>query len=266
MSYADRKQPAEALPYLQRSLELSQPHDSIVRKLYYLIVQAHRKLGQRAEAMSACQAGRVYYPHDAELLYQDGQLRMEAGEAAGAEACFQELLRTREGEHFAGVPSGLHSYWPRHQLAMLCCEQGRAAEAEAQWRAALAEHPRFAPAWMGLEDLYMAQGRCADLESVARQWEAVPQGRVEAITVRAREHLARQEFTQARQLLEESIALAPDYLRPRVLLSHVLLQEDRDLQAAEKALRDVLALDPEHAEAKQNLHVLLQQLDRNKCV
>jgi Tfp pilus assembly protein PilF len=49
-----------------------------------------------------------------------------------------------------------------------------------------------------------------------------------------------------------------------LLLSHVYLQEGRDLAAAERALRDVLALDPEHVEAKQNLHVLLQQLNRNR--
>jgi len=38
----------EALPMLQRSLERSQPGDSIVRKLYALIAQCHRRLGEAA--------------------------------------------------------------------------------------------------------------------------------------------------------------------------------------------------------------------------
>jgi cytochrome c-type biogenesis protein CcmH/NrfG len=47
-----------------------------------------------------------------------------------------------------------------------------------------------------------------------------------------------------------------------VILSHVLLQEGRDWAAAEGALRQVLALDPSHAEARQNLALLLRQQGR----
>jgi hypothetical protein len=39
----------------------------------------------------------------------------------------------------------------------------------------------------------------------------------------------------------------------------VLLQEGRDLAAAEKALRAVLELDPEHVQARHNLSLLLAQ-------
>ena len=47
-----------------------------------------------------------------------------------------------------------------------------------------------------------------------------------------------------------------------MLLSFLLLQEGRDLAAAERALREVLALDPENPDAKQNLAVLLRQSGR----
>src|SRR5205814_4141990 len=60
----------EAIPLLRRSLELSQPADSIVRKLYALLIQCHRQLSQPAEAIALCQAGRQDYPQDAELLFQ----------------------------------------------------------------------------------------------------------------------------------------------------------------------------------------------------
>jgi hypothetical protein len=58
------------------------------------------------------------------------------------------------------------------------------------------------------------------------------------------------------------VAGHPQAIWPRVVLSHVLLQEGRDLAGAEKALRDVLALDPNHAEARVNLAVLLQNRQR----
>jgi len=48
-----------------------------------------------------------------------------------------------------------------------------------------------------------------------------------------------------------------------VILTHVLLQEGRDWAVAEQALRDVLALDPNHPEAQQNLAVLLANRKRD---
>jgi GT2 family glycosyltransferase/tetratricopeptide (TPR) repeat protein len=257
-TYLDMDQPMEALPFLKRSLELSHPGDSIVRKLYYLVVQCHRRLEQKTEALAACQAGRAFYPEDAELLSQEGQLRRELGDAVSAEACFLRLLRSREDEHFASVPVGLHGYWTRHNLAVLYQEQRRHAEAEAQWRAALAEQPGFGPAWMGLAELYLAQRRWEELDQATARLENGPNLSIEANVFRARGYLARREFAAARSQLEACIAQNPTAVWPRVILSHVLLQEGIDWPGAEQALRDVLVLDPNQGEAKHNLTVLLR--------
>jgi hypothetical protein len=85
---------------------------------------------------------------------------------------------------------------------------------------------------------------------------------VEAAVLRARGHLGRREFDAARHVLEAAVARSPGAVWPRVILTHVLLQEGRDWAAAERALRDVLALDPGHAEARQNLDLLLRQQGR----
>jgi hypothetical protein len=77
--------------------------------------------------------------------------------------------------------------------------------------------------------------------------------------LRARGLLARREFDAARQLLHAAIAQEPTALLPRVVLSYVLLQEGRNPAAAAQALLDVLALCPEHAEARRNLAVLRSQ-------
>ena len=79
-SYEELRRPLEALPLLRRSLKLSHPADSIVRKLYTLIMECHRQLGQRNEALAACQEGRGYYPDDAQLLFQEGILRRDLGD------------------------------------------------------------------------------------------------------------------------------------------------------------------------------------------
>jgi Tfp pilus assembly protein PilF len=62
-------------------------------------------------------------------------------------------MQNREGSHFASLDTGLRSHKARHNLAVLYFEQGRLAEAEAQWRAALAEQPQFTPALTGLKQL-----------------------------------------------------------------------------------------------------------------
>jgi tetratricopeptide (TPR) repeat protein len=154
------------------------------------------------------------------------------------------------------VDDGMRGYRTRDLLARIYRDQGRVSEAEIQWRAAVAEKPSFLPAWLGLGDLHLCHGRWADLEQVAHGAETAAAAAVEAAVLRARAHFARKEFAPARQTLEQVIPRVPEALAPRVLLSHVLLQEDRDLLAAEKALHDVLEIDPSNAEARHNLAVL----------
>jgi glycosyltransferase involved in cell wall biosynthesis/tetratricopeptide (TPR) repeat protein len=258
-SYLDLSRPAEALPYLERSLERSEPADSIVRKLYYLIVQCHRQLRQPEEALAVCQKGRSHYPEDAELLNQEAQLKSQQGDLAGAEASFLQLLHGSEKAHFASIPEGLRGHITRHNLAVIYKQQGRNAEAEAQWRTVLREVPDYLPARLGLGELCLEQQRWGELEEVASRLDSDGREPIEGQLFRARAYLARQEFAEARQLLEEMIEVHPTALRPHVLLTHVLLQEGRDPAAAENALRAVLALDPNHAEARHNLAVVCQR-------
>jgi tetratricopeptide (TPR) repeat protein len=181
----------EALGYLKQSLERSHPADSIVRKLFALIIQCHRRLGQPAEALAACRAGRGYYPDDIELLYAEAVVRRELGDPAGAEACLRQLLRTPPGAHFASVDAGLRGFKTLHFLAVLDYERGKTTEAEAQWRMALAERPDFLPALQGVGNLYLGQGRWPELEQVLKQMQASPQGAQEAARLWARACAAR---------------------------------------------------------------------------
>src|SRR5207302_172086 len=78
----------ETVPLLQKSLGRSQPGDSIVRKIYAMLAQCHRQLGQHAAALAAAQAGRSTYPDDVELLFQEGLVHREKGNAKEAESCW----------------------------------------------------------------------------------------------------------------------------------------------------------------------------------
>src|SRR5262249_22262768 len=86
-----------------------------------------------------------------------------------------------------------------------------------------------------------------------------PRTALDGAVWQARGQLARGELAAARETLEAVVGRAPQALRPRILLSHVLLPEGRDWDAAELALREVLRLDPRQAESWRNLIVLQRQ-------
>jgi glycosyltransferase involved in cell wall biosynthesis len=252
--------PAEALPIFRESLAKSHPKDSIVRKLYAFLAQCHRQLGQHEQALAACREGRRHYPSDAELLFEEAILLRESGDLTGAESCLRKLLDgPNEAEHFASVDTALRSYKARHNLAVVCRQQGRVADAETQWRAALEEEPAFLPSHLGLGELYLDTKNWSALQGITDNLNRLG---TEAATAEAeaflgRELLTRQQYKDARLHLRGAAMRFPQALNLRVLLTHALLKEGINDTAAEAALRDVLNLAPDHVEAKHNLAVLL---------
>ncbi len=256
---------AGALPLLRRSLERSHPADSIVRKLYALIVECQRRLGQAEQAYRTCAEGLQVCPDDAELLFLRGILLRDRGDLAGAAAAWERLLTAKPAAHFASVDASMSGPKARNNLAVVYRQLGRDAEAEALWRQVVAGQPDFAPARMGLAELALERGDWAALDDEAAKLESDCAAATEAAVLRARGELARKEFAAARQRLEAAIAAAPAALWPRVVLSHVLLQQGADEPAAERALQDVLEIDPNHKEARHNLGVLLSERERRRA-
>jgi GT2 family glycosyltransferase/Flp pilus assembly protein TadD len=244
--YQELGRHAEAVALLRRSLERSHPQDSIVRKLYSLLAHCHKGLGRPAEALSACEAGLGVHPEDSELLFVRSSLLMEQGDLAGAEGGFRHLLRTAAGKYLGSVADGLRGHKARTNLAVVLSRQGRAAEAEEQWRRALRERPGYPPALLGLAELLLAQGRWDDLEAAAASWSSHFPDTAEPLLWRGRACLARKEFAAAVELLRAGATRCPRDPWPRFLLAQALAEEGRDPAAAERALADVLALQPDH--------------------
>ncbi len=249
---------AEAVPLLRRSLEQSQPSDSIVRKLFSLLAHCLRDLGRSGEALAAVNQGLETCPDDAELLFARGILLMEQGDLIGAEGSYRRLLSSSDEVTFASVADGLRGHQARNNLAVVLHKQGRSAEAEMQWRAALAERPGYPPSMLGLGELLLGQGRWTELEEHLTEWATRRPQDIAPPVLRARGYMARREFRAARDLLEATIERAPKEVWVWVILSHCLLQEGRDLASAEKVLRRVLQLDPGNGESRKNLALLLQ--------
>jgi tetratricopeptide (TPR) repeat protein len=112
---------------------------------------------------------------------------------------------------------------------------------------------------MELGAVYLDGKRFDKVEEIANRCDALAPNDLIGALLRIRALLARQCFEAARSLLVPLVEKHPDRLDLRVLLSHLYLQEGKDWKAAEQSLRAILELAPDHAEANQNLAVLLRQ-------
>jgi len=255
-NYHSQEKHAEALPYLQRSLQRVDLRDHIVPKLFALVVRCQCQLGRWQEALNTCRAGRQHFPRDVELIFHEGVILREMKDPRGAETCFAYLLQPQPDAGFGSIDSGLRGYKARHNLALVYRDQGRNAEAENLFRQVLQDRPDSPQARLALAEIYLAQQRFQELDQVLAPLENDSKFAVDAAVLRGCGLRLRGEFAAARQLMTATIARDPNAINPRLLLSHVLLMEGRDWAAAEKALYDVLALDPQNADARHNLAVL----------
>lgn len=259
----ERGEWAEAVGVLERSLHLSHPRDSIVRKTYALIAQCLSRLGNRERAVATCQTGRVHYPNDAELLFLEANLHKESGDLAVAEELYRRLLTGRDDPHFASVDTGLRRYKGRHNLALVCLEQGRRAEAVELLQAAVTEAPAFLPSWYALGDLAVRFGNWIECERIAERVRQLgPDGEIEAERLTAESCAGRGEVPSALQGLELALGKHPQALPLRLIECRLRMRDGSDLVAAERAVRAVLTLAPDHPVARRDLEMLRRQSGR----
>ena len=118
------------------------------------------------------------------------------------------------------------------------------------------ERKGYLPSLIGLGDLFLKQKRSKEFQEVIRILENNPQAKKECLLLQARRHLEAKKFGPACRMVRQIIQDEPNFLAARIVLSHILLHEGKDWKAAEKALKDILVLDPNNKDARQNLKVL----------
>jgi tetratricopeptide (TPR) repeat protein len=260
-AYLDLDIPAEAVRYLHRSLELSPPGISTTCKACALLMNGYYGLGQKDQALAVCRHARARFPDNAEIIFAEGKLLAEAGDQRTAEANLLRILDPGAGLAWPGIDAASFRCQAHYHLGEMYAQQGRAADAEAHLREAIAQRADYTDAWLRLGDLWSSQGRQAELaqlEHVAEGLASTGHRAEDVLLLRVSAQLGRKSFAAARQLASDAVAANPKWLQPRVVLSQVLLLEGRDWAAAERALHDILALDPNNAGARHNLAVLAQ--------
>lgn len=261
-AYQEQGRFAEALECFEKSLKHSEPSDSIVRKLYAQIIHLKRHLGRSNDSLKVADEAKRFYPDDPEILTQESATRQKAGDRAGAIRCLRQALERPKGApYFGSMAVGIGGYQTRYQLACLLQEDGNVDEASEEWQYALDEKPDFLPALLRLAEVDLKQKNWSGLEArLERMRQFGPYGVMEAETFMAQKHFAEGNHWLAVTTVQATIQRQPSAIWPRILLSRFHIQEGRDLSAAEEALRDVLLLDPDNAEAQNNLEVIRKRI------
>jgi glycosyltransferase involved in cell wall biosynthesis/predicted Zn-dependent protease len=247
----------EALGYFQRFTEQAEPTDNLFPKVHALITRCHHHAGRKDVALQRCRQGRSAFPHDAEMLFWEAVLLHEQNDLSGAERSLTQLLALPRAINFTSADSGMQGHRARQFLAEICEAQGRCQDAVTHLRQVLAECPGSLTALRMLAQCQLELRAWSELEQTLRALRQHPEEAAQADLLLGRAHLARQEFAAARAVLEALNARVPDAIWPKVILSYALLQEEKDLHAAEAVLRDIVALDPNQTEARHNLQALL---------
>jgi tetratricopeptide (TPR) repeat protein len=161
----------------------------------------------------------------------------------------------------SSVDRGLNGYRARHILAGIYADHGDLAKAESLWRQVIDEVPSFRPAWRGLGDVLVRQGKSDEALRLVEQMEqskALASDarllRVDALARLGKTTLARDELNTAIQATPDDTALLE--CRCRLVFDRFPPSE------AEFAFRDLLARDPQNAAAQHNLGSILYKLRR----
>ncbi len=209
MTHADAQNYPGAIEALERSLAISHPEESHVRKVYALLVSSHYQLEQYDQAWAACQRGRQFYPQDIELLFREGMLHHQFGRLEDAVASYQLVLGNREERHFTSIDPGLRGFKTRHNLATVHADLGQLGLAEAEWREILREVPRYREGWQGLRRNLVSQGRFDELTTIAEQLLADGRLKSEGLLCRAEVAKTRRDWQAVRQDIAAAVASSP---------------------------------------------------------
>jgi len=255
-TYIDAGDPKAALTYLRQCVQKAHKGATFLPKTYVLLAQVERGLGNLDQGLRYCLEGKTRFPKDVELWFEEGLLRLDKKDRTGAQRCFEQILKLPPRPCFVGVSAGLRGHITRHQLALIYRDQKKLAEAEAQWRVAVQESPRFGPAWLGLLEACLGQNHCTEAEQITDELGHNPARKSICAALQARLSLSRGDFEAACRIMQQAIANDPRHLWLRLLYAEMLLREGKDPKETKRQLEEVLAIDPKQKWACQRLQEL----------
>jgi len=254
MTWADVGDHRRAAEFLQKSIHVSSPDESHVRKAYALLIASVSLLGELEDAERLCLQGLSHFPNDPELLFRKGLIAQHLGRYAEAVDAYQTVLSHHGERYFSSVDRGITGYKARHNLGLALTSLGQHDRAEKHWRRVIDDAPNFVEGRQALADSLLEQQKFTSLEVLADQLRAIGH---EAESRALQAELAQQRGdTNAAIFAAQEIVSSNDHTPTRGwTLNRVakILFELRQWQAAEGALRTLVELEPQNTAARRNL-------------
>jgi len=261
MTYADDDKHEQAIGFLKRCLEVSNPQESHLRKAYALLVSSYCQANRHEEGWETCQQGLQLTPDDKELLFRSAMLHHHFGRLPEAERDYLRVLNETTERHFASLDAGINGYKARHNLAIVYDDLGELEKSAEQWRKVVGEQPDYRPGWRGLGELLLKQQKLEEAERLAEQLIKQHPLKTTGMQLQAKIALARGDAQVGQTLLEQAIQVAPDDPEPQHALAQWLF-ETGELVAAIPVLSELAELTPENPSVFHNLGTAYLQQKR----
>jgi GT2 family glycosyltransferase/tetratricopeptide (TPR) repeat protein/SAM-dependent methyltransferase len=255
MTYADIHENAQAIEWLRQCIAVSEPDQTHVRKAYAWLVGCLSALRRPDDALRECEAGLRLTPLDDELRSLRGRLLYDAGRWAEAISVYEDLLAKEESRHFSSVSPGLRGFRTRQNLGAVREALRDWPGAEKDYRAVVAEAPKYRAGWRSLWTLLLKADQVAAAEALLTplRSEANVQGEwavlATALAQRAGNPVA------AERALTEAFQQFPDDVEVLTELSRIYF-EHFDAKQAGPFLQRLVELVPHDPSAWHNLGVV----------
>lgn len=154
---------SEAQRLLRRSIAQDRQSAPIAALAFTCLAECQQRMNRDADALRTAEEGLSLFCDYAPLLYQKACLSMNAGRHADAEFLLRKIVKIPPRQWAAtGASRHLQGVQARLMLGRICHQQGRHAEAEVEYRSALAHDPDCAEARFHLSRSRLSLGHVID--------------------------------------------------------------------------------------------------------
>ncbi len=221
-----------AVEWLRKSLAVSEPGQTHVRKVHALLALSLRDLGRQEEFLAALDEGLKQFPDDPELRFHAGNAAFGAADYRGAKANFLKCLDADTGAHFSSIDMGILGYKTHHNLGNCCLLLEDYQGAKEWWEKAIEAAAQFLPSVFALFDAAMEARDLATAERMAGHvWEVQAESESWAKMMERLADAGR-GAGGALIILDNLVRCYPAAAAPRLVLARRLLVDGRESDAA----------------------------------
>ncbi len=218
-----------AIEWLRKSLEVSDPEQTHVRKVYARLALSLRELGRQEEFHGTLEEGLRHYPEDPELHFHAGNAAFGRQSYGAAKAHFLKSAGAKIEGHFSSLDMGILGYKCFHNLGNCCLLLDDYSGAKEWWEKSIEAAPQFLPSVFALFDAAM---EARDLDTAERMAERVHAlegkdsalGRHDWAKMIERLADAGRGIGSAELVLDQAVRHYPEPAGPRLVLARRLLK------------------------------------------